>query len=95
MSGYEQSWGQNCTNIAPATPYTNGLSALLRLAAYTSVDQGLGASFDYRAIQGVTGTLGAYSDALYPFKSRGFSGEIGLVLILLFNTLLKLSQLAL
>ena len=44
--------------IAPATPHTNGLSALLRLATYTSVDQGLGTSVDYRAIQGVTGTLG-------------------------------------
>jgi len=40
MSGYEQSWGQNCTEIAPATPYTIELSALLRRAAYTSVDQG-------------------------------------------------------
>jgi hypothetical protein len=77
MSGYEQSWGQNCTEIAPATPHTNGLSALLRLATYTSVDQGLGTSIDYRAIQGVTGTLGAYSDALYAFTSREFGGEIG------------------
>ena len=77
MSGYEQSWGQNCTEIAPATPHTNGLSALLRLATYTSVDQGLGTSIDYRAIQGVTGTLGAYSDALYALTSREFGGEIG------------------
>ncbi len=95
MSGYEQSWGQNCTEIAPATPYTIELSALLRRAAYTSVDQGLDTRIHCRAIQGVTGTLGVYSDALCAFKSRGFGGEIGLVLILLFNTLLKLSQLAL
>ena len=80
MSAYEQSWGQNCTEIAPATPQTNWLSALLRLAAYTSVDQGLGTSINYRAIQGVTGTLGAYSDAIYAFKSRGFGGEAGLKL---------------
>ena len=58
--------------IAPTTPYTIRLSALLRLATYTSVDQGLGTSIDYRAIQGVTGTLGAYSDALYAFTSREF-----------------------
>ena len=80
MSGHEQGWGQNCTEIAPATPYTLRLSALLRLAAYTSVDQGRGSSLDYRAIQGVTGTLGVYSDALYPFKSRGFSAEVRLVI---------------
>ena len=77
MSGYEQSWGQNCTEIAPATPHTNGLSALLRLATYTSVDQGLGTSINYKAIQGITGTLGAYSDALYAFTRREFGGEIG------------------
>ena len=58
MNEYEQSWSQNCTNIAPATPHTNGLSTLLRLATYTSVDQGLDTSIHYRAIQGVTGTLG-------------------------------------
>ena len=79
MSGYEQSWGQNCTEIAPATPHTNGLSALLWLTTYTTVDQGLGTSINYRAIQGVTGTLGVYSDALYVFKSRGFGGETGVV----------------
>jgi hypothetical protein len=33
-----------------------------------------GAIIDYRAIQGVTGTLGACSDAVHPFKSRGFGG---------------------
>ena len=82
MSGYEQSWGQNCTEIAPATPHTNGLSALLRLATYTSVDQGLGTSIDYRAIQGVTGTLEAYLDALHPFTSREFGGEIRLNVLL-------------
>ena len=72
MSGHEQSWGQNCTEIAPATPHGNGLSALLRLATYATVH-------DYRAIQGVTVALGAYSDALYAFTSRGFSGEARLV----------------
>ena len=36
-----------------------------------------GTSTDYRAIQGVTGTLGAYSDALYAFTSREFGGKIG------------------
>ena len=51
MSGYEQSWGQNCTEIAPATPQTNWLSALLRLATYTSVDQGLDTRIHCRAIQ--------------------------------------------
>ena len=79
MSGYEQSWGQNCTEIAPATPHTNGLSALLRLATYTGVDQGLDTSIHYRAIQSVTGTLGAYSDALYAFKSRGICEEAGVI----------------
>ena len=78
MSGHEHSWGQNCTNIAPATLHTNRLSALLRLVIYTSVEQGLGTSIDYRAMQGITGALGAYSDALYAFKSRGFGGEVGL-----------------
>ena len=74
MSGHEQGWGQNCTEIAPATSQTNWLSALLRLAAYTSVDQGLDTRTHCRAIQGVTGTLGAYSDVVHPFKSRGFGG---------------------
>ena len=58
MSGHEQGWGQNCTEIAPAIPHINGLSTLLWLATYTTVDQGLGTSIHYRAIQGVTGTLG-------------------------------------
>ena len=40
-----------------------------------------GTSIDYRAIQAVTGTLGAYSDALYAFKSSGFGGEVGLVTV--------------
>ena len=80
MSGYEQSWGQNCTEIAPAIPHINGLSTLLRLATYRTVAQGLGTSIHYRAIQGITGILGAYFDALYPFKSRGFSAEVRLVI---------------
>ena len=50
MCGYEQSWGQNCTEIAPATPQTNWLSALLRLATYTYVDQELDTGIHYRAI---------------------------------------------
>jgi len=78
MSGHEQGWGQNCTEIAPATPYTIRLSALLRLATYTSGDQGIDTSIQYRAIRTVTGTLGAYSDTLYAFEGGGFGGEIGL-----------------
>ena len=79
MSGHEQGWGQNCTEIAPAIPHINGLSTLLlRLATYTTVAQGLGTTIHYRAVQGVTGTLGAYSDTLYAFEGGGFGGEIGM-----------------
>ena len=77
MSGHEQGWGQNYTEIAPATTHINGLSTLLRLATYTTVDQGLGTSIDYRAIQGVAGPLGAYLVALHPFTGRGFGGRLG------------------
>ena len=85
MSGHEQGWGQNCTEIAPAIPHINGLSTLLRLATYRTVAQGLGTSIHYRAIQGITGILGAYSDTLYAFTSREFGGEIGVNVLDCFN----------
>ncbi len=57
MSGHEQGWGQNCTEIAPATPHTNGLSALLRLATYATVDQDLSITGPYKSLQALLGRI--------------------------------------